>query len=532
MNRWLKLGGLLLYFLYLHLFYYVLLVPAFAEYSYFAFLLVPLVLLGFRLVPKDWRKRAAVLSLLYIFADQALTNVRLESAPMIILTAVVLFLFLYPLTHWYANVRWPHAALAVALALVIQLAVPVRSMQTLTEMWPVWVSKPQYVGEFYGHLPFNVTDVDGDGKDEIVTLGNRDFYPDGRKLPRGYGLYQEPLRIMAWEWEDGSMQRMPEDALDLETMDEWLPHEYIGFPYYAVNEQLEIEPLVDRIPWATGMVQFGTAPYRALVLNVENIERQLALSGGVYDRLTEGGAYRNVVIQDGVLSGEYNGEPFEIPTTATQISDVVRMTDGSDALLLKGYHIGLMQMVNGEPVITHVLTREMRRDLSYSNLRADDVNGDGADEVIITYPYPAILSPAEDGKWDILWATDDTEMMNISFQIKDFATFEPGEQEIVAFSKSLVRHSQTNYLTGFTYTEDGLKQKWKIFSRGMDLVHAGDVDGDGEDELVVTFSGSSQIYVFEKHEIPVTSITIGLTAALFAGLLGRRVYDAKRRKQA
>jgi hypothetical protein len=535
MNRWLSLGGWLLFFLYLHLFYYALLVPAFAEYSYYAFLFVPLAVLGFLLVPKPRRRQAAVLSLLYIFADQAFTNVRLEGTAMLIITAVVLFVFLSLLTRWYAGIRWPYVACAVALALIIQSVVPVRTMQTLTEMRPLWVSEPQYLGEFFGHLPFNVADVDGDGRDEIVTLGNRDFYPDGRILPQGYELYDEPTRGMAWEWRDGAMRRLPEEALDLASMDEWLPHEYIGYPYYVVNDELEIEPLVARIPWATGLVQFGTAPFRAMTLNLANIERQLAMTDGVYDRLREGGQYRDLAIRTGgVLTGEYAGKPFTFPTSATQISDVVRMPDGSDALLLKGYNIELMQIVGGEPTVTHVLTRTMQRDLSYSNLRADDVDGDGADEVIIAYPYPAILKPAADGRWEILWAVDDRRNINISFQIKDLANFHPDkpeENEIVAFSKSRVRASQTNYLTGFTYTPDGLKQKWKVFARGLDVVKAGDLDGDGKDELIATFAGSSQIYVFAKHDIPVTSIAIVLTIALFAGLLGRRVFDAAKQRR-
>lgn len=535
MNRWLKLGALVLYFAYVHVFYYVLLVPAFAEYSYYAFLLVPLVLAGFWLVPRELRRRAAVLTLLYVFADQAITNVRVEGLSMLLLTVVVLFLFLYPLTRWYAGLKWAPVAAAIVLALAVQLVVPVRTMQTLTEMRPVWVSEAQYLGEFYGHLPFNVVDLDGDGRDEIVTLGNRDFYPESRRLPKGYPLYVEPTRVVAWTWQDGAgMTRMDEGSFDAETVAEWLPHEYIGYPYYVVNEHFEIEPLVERIGWATGLVQFGTAPFRAMALNVENIDRQLELSGGVYDRLSSGGAlFEDVVIQGGVLSGLYDGAPFEVETGATQISDVVRMADGREGLLLKGYNVELLQFEDGAPQVTHVLTRAMQRDLSYSQLRAEDVDGDSADEIVIAYPYPAILKPADEGRWDILWAVDDKRTLNISFQIKDFAQFETadaGAEEILAFSRSQVRASQTNYLTSFTYTDEGLEQNWKVFARGMDLVKSGDLDGDGRDELIVTYGGSSQIYVFAKHDIPVTWIAIGLTVALFAGLLGRRVLYGARSK--
>lgn len=537
-HRVLKVAGVVGYFIFLHAFYYILLVPAFAEYSFYAFLFVPLVVLGIWLVPKSSRPLAVILTFLYVFVDQALSNVRLESTMMILLAALVLILFLYPLLYWYTKQRMigVYVAIAVIVSLSIQLVVPPRTMQMLSELTPIWVSKQQYVGEFYGRLPMQVTDVDGDGLDEIVTLGNRDFYEEGRELPIGYDLYDEPLRVMAWEWDHGQIVRVPDSQLDLDHIAEWLPSEYIGFPYYVVNDQLEIEPLVDRVSYTSAMVQFGSAPYQAMILNLENLKRQLELREGAFDTLTgDHGAFHDLVLRNGVLSGSYLGEPFTFPTHATQISAVVRLANGSEGLLLKGYAIDLLQFIDGQPVVTHTIDRTMRRDLSFSNLMAADVDGDDIDEILIGYPYPAILEPETDGSWRILWAVDDSSELNISYRFLDLAQFEYSDAatqkpEIIAFSKSLVRASQIHYLTSFTYTDEGLKQNWKVFNRGIDRAAAGDLDGDGSDELVIMYSEASNLYVFKKHNIPITTILIVLTTLLYAGLIGRRVMDAYRKR--
>lgn len=206
MKSILKLVGVIAYFLYLHAFYYVILVPAFAEYSFYAFLIVPFVLLAIWLLPSSYRKIAFILTLLYPFVDQAMMNVKTEGTLMMLLAALVLFLFLYPLLLWYTKHRkiWTYVAAAVILSLSLQLIVPLRAMQALPVLAPIWVSEPQYYGDFYGHLPLQVADVNGDGQEEIVTLGNRDFFEDDQEKPTGYRLYTEPLRVMAWSWQNGT----------------------------------------------------------------------------------------------------------------------------------------------------------------------------------------------------------------------------------------------------------------------------------------------------------------------------------------
>lgn len=541
MKRFANLLGLALFCLYLHLFYYVLLVPAFAEFSFYAFLVVPLALGGFWLVPRPQRMKAAVITLLFIFMEQAFANIIQMKPLQFTLSVIVIVLFISFLMWHYVKLHIAKVAVVSAVALAFNLLIPAPVMLALPEFYPRWISEPQYIGEFQGKLPLAVADLQGDGKDRIILLGNRDYYPDGRKLPQTYKLYEEPLRVMAWEWQGNEMARVPDEQLEsiLEAeqsgqiddspfrLTEWLSKAHPGYPYYILNEHYELEPLVQRKSLAEGMLQFGTAPYQIMAVNMENIQRQLERNGGAFDRLAAGGRYTDVVIHGGLIEGFYDGLPFSAPTTATQIIGTARMAGGEDAILLKGLHLELLQMIDGELVVTHTLTREMQRDLSYSQIQIDDINADGVDEIIIAYPYTSILSPQPDGSWQVLWGTHTS-----SFHIKTIGHLAADKkQEILALSKSKVRASGTNYLTSYTYTDEGLKQNWKIFSRNVETAALADLQGNGKNDLVVTFAGSSAIYVLAKHSIPVTTITIVLTALLYGGLIGRRVRHAKQNKQ-
>jgi hypothetical protein len=533
-RRWAGYGLLVLYALYLHLFYHVLLVPAFAEYSFYGFLAVPFVLFAFWLLPAGERKRAAALSVLYVFLQESLSNIEEFKGAALAASFVVIALVLYALAWLYARVKWTHAAVIASVALILHLAIPQRMELMLTEFYPKWISEPQYLGEIYGHLPFNVADVDGDGREEIITLGNRDFYPEGRMLPQTYRLYEEPLRVMAWELDETGrrMRRVPDEAIDVARLERFLPEEYVGFPYYRLNADLELVPLVQRKDFTEGMIQFGTAPFRALRLNLENIMGRLAQTGGVHDRLEQDGGFADVVLAGGRLSGTYRGQPFDMPHAATELIGAVRLADGSEGLLVRGRDVELLQWreqsdAGGSLIVTHRLTREMQRDLSYSIIRIHDVNGDGADEVVITYPYATILSAGPDGSWSILWGATQSSLLHI----KDIGPLTPGaKNELIAFNKSKVRASGIHYLASFSYTDKGLKQNWKVFTRNLDLVMLADLKGTGKNDLVVTFADSSRIYVLHKHNIPVTELTLAATALLLAGLAGRRFIHARGKK--
>src|SRR5690606_13581418 len=190
----------------------------------------------------------------------------------------------------------------------------------------------------------------------------------------------------------------------------------------------------------------------------------------------------------------------------------IQLGGGREGLIVKGMHLHLYEMINGTLTETHALTRDMQQNLSQSEIVITDLNGNGIEEMTIAYPYPIILEPQDGGQWDILWGTKER-----SFRIESIVERD-GEDVLLAMSKSLVRASDTHYLTGFTYDENSLHREWKVYMPGVIRAVTGDLDGDGLDEIVTSRFGTHKLYVWRKHHIPVEEILVGLTIALAAGL--------------
>jgi hypothetical protein len=515
---------------YLYFFNHLLVVPAFAEYSYYGFLVIPFMLFVFWLIPENNRKQAVVFTFLFLLIDKAIGTAYkgMDTVPFY-LSIIFIGLFLYPIVRWYGKLRVSALAASIIVAFTMNLVFPDKVVQALPHFYPKWISETLYIGDSTDYFPMVVEDIDGDGAVEVVTYGNAEewkaAYPDGlRTNPPTYLVEEDPLSLYVWKWQNGEMIRVPNEQLDTKEIAALLPNEYIGFPYFVMTKDLVLEPLIQRQALAEGMMQFGTSPYRALLINLENIDTHLESTGGAYDVADHiGERYRNVRLQAGLLTGTYDNSSFEIPSDATRIVSALRLSNGQEGLLVLGSNLQLMQMIDGKLSITHELTRQMQKGLAQSEFKIVDIDQDGVQELVIAFPYSAILAPEEDGTWDLLWNTEER-----SFRFEDVGSFDPnGEQELISLSKSLVRASDRNYLTSYRYTEEGLARNWKVMLPLIN-VKMGDLDGDGTQELISTISGSHKIYVFEKHGIPVTMILIALTVLLVAVLAGRRGYLAKK----
>lgn len=528
-NRpWLHHLLLAIYCLFLYSFYYFLVLPAFAEFSFYALLVVPLVLLSFWLVPAANRKYVIVFTLLFFFFDQAIMNISAKLGPMKIVWIIFIGLFMLPIARLYSKIKTVALLTALLIAVLFNTLLPDRMALALPHLYPKWTSDKFYIGTVSNSYPIALADLDGDGADELITLGNKDFYPDGARAQTfSYMLEAEPLHVIAWTWRDGRLVRVDQDdGFDEQAAIAALPKEDIGFPYYTLTEELVLEPLVQRLPLVETMMQTGTGPYQALRLNVANIARQFMMNGYVYDELAVSGQFSDVVLKSGTLSGSYDGVAFEVPSPAAHIVGAIALEGegmADEGLLVMARDLMMLQMIDGEMQVTHTLTREMQRDLALSQFLITDIAATGREQLVITYPHTAIIEPAADGTWDILWAAEER-----SFQLQSVGHFSnAADTEIIALRKSAVRASDINYLTSYEYDQHQLKQNWKVFMRDIDTALLGDLDGDGNNELITTVYGKHKIYVWGKHNIPVTEIIAAITLLLILGLVGRRLYDAK-----
>lgn len=514
------------YCIYLYFFSHLLVIPALAEYSFYGLLVVPFMLFLFWLIPAEDRKQAIVYTLLFLLLDQAMVNAfnKMDLLPFV-LSVVFIGLFLFPITWKFARIGLKAFVVGLTTALILNIALPNNLVQVLPYFYKIWNSKELYIGELSTFFPVIVEDIDQDGADELVTIGNRDYLEKlmetGTRPKPTYTITPEPLSIYVWKWRNGELTRIPSEQLDVKKIKAVLPMEYIGFPYYVLNEKLELVPQIQRQVLTESMTQYGTAPYRALLLNVDNIEQQLEMTGGYYDYQDQVGTkFSKVALKQGLLTGTYEQIPFEMASDATKIVGSLTLGNGEEGLLVLGRDLHILQWVNGKMKITHELTRNMQKGLALSQFQVIDLNHDGADELMIKHPYSTILQPQENGEWKVLWSTEEK-----SFRFEDFRLLEKGH-EFVGASKSAVRAKDTAYLTGFRHTEQGIEQTWKIFLSMNDAIFA-DLDGDGEQELVTTIQGRHIIYVLGKHSIPVHSILIGSTFLLVLYLAGRRLRHAK-----
>lgn len=517
----------LIYSVYLYFAYHLLVVTTFAEFSFYGLLVVPFMLGVFWLIPAEHRKYMLVYTLMFLFIDQAIVNIAQKVTPMFYLWAAFIGLFLYPIVRLYAKIRLPAVIIALVLALSLNAVLPERMVLALPHLYPKWSSEKLYIGDVTQSLPVAAVDIDGDGHKEIITLGNKDFYPDGLREARfGYHLVNEPLHLIVWNAVDGKLERVPNEQLDAHEVRALLPKDFVAFPYYVLNDELVLEPLVQRQPLTEAMMRYGDAPYRALQLNLANIIRHFEMNGYVYDRMEQSGSFEHLLLQDGNLYGTYEGTDFSIPSPASKIIGAIQLEDGQEGLLVLGLDVELLQFVDGDIQVTHTLTREMQNNLAQADFITHDINGDGFEEFIVTYPFPSILEPVVDGRWNILWSAGER-----SFNIKDVGSFsDGGETEILALRKSAVRANDVNYLTSYSYHDQKLEQNWKIFMRNIDTAVIADVTGDSSNELITTIYGKQRLFVWGKHNVPVTGLLIGITALIVVGLVGRRVFDAKQLK--
>lgn len=503
--------------LYIYLTYHLLVLGAFADLSLIGLIFVPLALLMFWLVPREQRKAAVVFTLLFVFFDQALMRIHWMQTHWYILNALFIGLVIYPLVRWYAKLKLVPVLLALVVAFTMNAVLPDRMVQGLSHLRPLMVTKHQYVGELKDPFPFTLADIDGDGRDEIITIGNTDEPPRIVRIDdRNFEVEDVQFTLFVYDW-DGRIKRLPPDELDAARVQALVPQEYIGFPYYYLTDDLKLEPLVNRQHLAETMTQFGTAPFRSLLMNTTNIRLLLEQYGGSYDYVAETGRFTEVKLARGILSGKFDGQPFEAPSDATEIIGAIRLGGDREGLIVKGMNLSLYEMKDGRLEETHVLTRNMQTNLAQSQVMITDVNGNGIEEMTIAFPYSIILEPADDGEWKILWGTRER-----SFRIEAVMNQGTKDESLLAMSKSLVRASETNYLTAFRYTDEGLQRQWKIFLPAVIRAAAGDLDGDGRDEIVMSRHGIHKLYIWKPHQIPVNEILIGITVLFIVALAVRR----------
>lgn len=519
-----------LYAIALFLIYHLLVKPAFLDLTWIALLIfLPLLAFCYFVVHPSERRQVLVFTIGFLLLDRALTRVDVKTTAALLIGGAIAVIVIALLVKRYGRLNWRAVGSLVLIALLANVTFNRDTLTALSNFTVTYESDRLYNGDWVDYFPLTLHDVNGDGKMEIITYGNAEELPLPEKIEKPETeeekkamaeklrhLQAEPVSLYVLTWKDGQMVRMPNDQIPAETMEiikEKLPTDYPGFPYYTMKDG-QLVPNVQRQPYAEGMMQIGTAPYRAFMLDMENIANQLADNAGSIDvRQTLGSKYTDLHIKDGMLTGNYDGKPFGGTTKATKLMTTMMLPDGREGIVVMGEHLSVLSVEpDGTLTESYTLTRK-QAELATGEFIPADIDNDKVDELLVAGKPSYILKPKADGTWEILWASGDYDK---SFRFSNFATIgNNAKPEIVAKAKSWVSNTDTRYLAGYDYTPEGLKQNWRIY---MPLINVqiGDIDGDKENEIVANMFNTHRILVFKQHNIPV----LGLTIALFVGLLG------------
>lgn len=528
-----------LYAIALLLIYHIVVKPAFLDLSWIALLIfIPLFAFIYFLIHPDERRQVLVFTIGFLLLDRSLTRVDVKTMSALLIGSAVAIIVIALLAKWYGRLNWKAIGALVVVAVLANTTFHRDSLAALSHFTVSYESDRLYNGEWVDYFPLTLYDVNHDGKEEIITYGNAEEMPLPEKTEKPeteeqkkaladklLHLQSEPVSLYVLTWKDGKMVRMPNDQIsagDMAKIKEILPTDYPGFPYYTVKDG-HLVPNVQRQSYAEAMLQAGTAPYRAFLLDMNNIANQLAENNGSMDMRHEmGSKYKDLHIKEGMLTGTYEGKPFGGTTKATKLLTTMMLPDGQEGLLAMGEHLSIYEVEpDGTLKEAYTITRKETA-LATSEFIPADIDNDKTDELLVAGKPSYILKPKPDGTWDILWAS---KPKDDSFRFSNFAPVGDDKPEIIAKAKSWVSTTDARYLSGYTYTPKGLEQNWRIYLPLIN-VQVGDIDGDGKNEIVGSIYGTHRVLVFKQHNIPVFPLTITLLVGLLGYGVVRRVRHA------
>ena len=521
-----------LYALALFLIYHLLIQVAFLDLSWIALVLfIPVLLLTYFVIHPNERRQVIVFSLGFLLLDRALTRLDVKSPVAVIIGGLIAILVVAILAKWYGKLRSNAILALVLIAVLVNVSFNRDNLSVLNHFYVKAETDRLYSGEWVDYFPITLVDIDGDGKQEIVTYGSKDMKAEEEETKKPeteaerkalaeklLPLQAEDIALYVFSWKDGQLSRVSNDQLSGEALaqiQQKMPADFPGFPYYTMKDG-QLVPNVQRQSYAEGMLQVGTAPYRALLLDLANIDYLLQQKHGLMDvqaSFAKDSKYQNVSIGAGFIEGSYDGKGFVAPSLATKLLGTIRLPNGQEGLITQGERISIYTPDgNGTLTEAYTLTKE-QISLANSDYIPADIDQDGVDELLIGGTPSYILKPTPEGKWDILWRSGEHDE-SFRFSAFDQVGHEAGKQ-IVAQAKSWVSSHPLRYMSGFTYSEEGLEQQWRVYLPLMNI-QLGDVDGDQENEIIATSYDSHRLLVLKQHDIPVLPIV----SILFIGLFG------------
>ncbi|HWI54815.1 MAG TPA: hypothetical protein VNT57_03935 [Desulfobacteria bacterium] len=497
--------------LYVFIFYELAAVPAILEWSFYGVLLV-LSIVGLLVlsVPAAKRVPTTVLAITFLLAVRALDNLSSYTAVWEALSGLFVFFLLLIVGKIIGHFSIRRYLVTFLVAVILTSSMDLSQAPLWTEFFVKWESPTLYKRyAAVDYFPVKLVDVDGDGTQEIITQQNieeaeREKVQVVKKGVKYDILTDEESNFAVYKWDSKAFKELTPDHYDVSRLKANLPIDYLGYPFYETTNLVGrsgaakqiMQPLAGKPELVEKSVSFVAFPFQMLKLSQVGLEK----------RLTN----QKELGQSQPTSSVGKGNIIPGPPLETVKIDHVLTVSQADK--------------NKEPI--GIIDDTMISDIGTSEIIIGDVDNDKTDELLLTSETSRILKLKADGKWQILWTSIDKLDEKARFQKFRFEDFAPLGQnkapQIIALSKSYVRNNPTRYMTGYVYRDGSLHQQWRVFS-GLINLRAGDVDGDGENELVGYMYRAHRLFVLEKHNLPVvTGIYVVTGVLILWGLYRQR----------
>ncbi|HBI03837.1 MAG TPA: hypothetical protein DDY49_07410 [Paenibacillaceae bacterium] len=261
------------YSFFIYFLYHLIFIPSLLEYSYLGFwgLILLLGIILFLLKP-DERKPLLVFTLLFLLLIKSFAGMeKIESYWKTFLFYGFVFILSFLIARFYGKLSYTAVASLLLLSLLLNTLFIRSELPLLTQFSIKWVSDKLYTGSTTEFFPILLKEINKDGKPEVITLGNTDAVKELKEKPI---LKKEQLHIFAFTWDGKSIVRIPENQLDKKSIINDYPIDYVGFPYYVLNEELELTPLTQHEQLTNHLMNFGDSPFYAMYLTMKNLSEQ------------------------------------------------------------------------------------------------------------------------------------------------------------------------------------------------------------------------------------------------------------------
>jgi hypothetical protein len=258
------------YSLFIYFLYHLLVIPALLEYSYLALagLLLWMAILLFLLKTEE-KRQVLVFSFLFLLLSKSFAGVeKIDSLWQTLFAYGFVFVLSFFIARFYGKLSYPAIGCLLLLSFFLHTQFIRSQLPLLTHFAIQWVSEPLYTGATTDFFPIFIQDVNGDGKEDVITLGDAKTNLEDEGKPQ---LKVEQLQFYAFTWTGKRMEKIPNEKLNIPSIMEEYPLDYAGFPYYVLNDKLQLIPQVQHEELTWRMMKFFQSPFYAMYLNMKNL---------------------------------------------------------------------------------------------------------------------------------------------------------------------------------------------------------------------------------------------------------------------